>query len=117
MQLINYPKTRQNDLVVQELPDEVLIYDLKNNKAYCLNHTAAFVWQHSDGQTPVKQIAYLLQKISDLLDSRFAIGALPDKRGGLIEAKCLVCSQIINQDFIGQFLNDQIVLSAFRIVF
>jgi len=32
------------------------------NKAFCLNHTAAFVWQHADGETPVKQIAYLLQR-------------------------------------------------------
>jgi len=58
----NNPKCRQNDLVVQELPDEVLIYDLKTNKAFCLNQTAAFVWQHADGETTVKHIAYLLQK-------------------------------------------------------
>ncbi|MGI8542906.1 MAG: PqqD family peptide modification chaperone [Aridibacter sp.] len=56
------PKSRHNDLVIQELPDEVLIYDLKTNKAFCLNHTAAFVWQHADGSTPITQIAYLLQK-------------------------------------------------------
>ncbi len=56
------PKSRQEELVVQELADEVLVYDLKKHKAFCLNHTAAFVWQHSDGQTPVAQIAYLLQK-------------------------------------------------------
>ncbi|MFL6374812.1 MAG: PqqD family peptide modification chaperone [Pyrinomonadaceae bacterium] len=62
MRLGNYPAGRQNDLVVQELTDEVLLYDLKEHKAYCLNHTAAFVWQHADGQTPVSQITYLLQK-------------------------------------------------------
>ncbi len=62
MPLETYPKSRQNDLVVQELPDEVLIYDLKKHKAFCLNHTAAFVWQQADGETTVGQIAYLLQK-------------------------------------------------------
>jgi hypothetical protein len=56
------PKSRQNDLVVQELPEEVLVYDLKKHKAFCLNQTAAFVWQHADGETTVEQIAYLLQK-------------------------------------------------------
>jgi hypothetical protein len=29
--------------VVQEMPDEVLVYDLKRHKAHCLNKTAAFV--------------------------------------------------------------------------
>jgi len=58
----NNPKCRQNDLVVQDLADEVLVYDLKKHKALCLNQTAAFVWQHADGETTVKQIAYLLQK-------------------------------------------------------
>ncbi|HZH35571.1 MAG TPA: hypothetical protein VEX64_12070 [Pyrinomonadaceae bacterium] len=39
----NIPKARENDLVVQELKDEVLIYDLKINKAYCLNETSAAI--------------------------------------------------------------------------
>jgi hypothetical protein len=62
MQLNINPKSRQNDLVVQELPGEVLICDLKTNKAFCLNQTAAFVWLHADGETSVGQIARLLQK-------------------------------------------------------
>ena len=56
------PLARKNQLVIHELKDEVLIYDLKVSKAFCLNHTAAFVWQHADGETPVAQIAFLLQK-------------------------------------------------------
>lgn len=53
---------RQEELVVQEMPDEVLIYDLKRHKAHCLNKTAAFVWNHCDGQTSVTQMAGLLEK-------------------------------------------------------
>lgn len=56
------PKARYQELVIQELADETLIYDLTTSKAFCLNPTAAFVWHHADGQTPIKQIAYLLQK-------------------------------------------------------
>src|SRR4029079_5256129 len=48
---------RQKDLVVQELPDEVMVYDLKRHKAHCLNKTAAFVWQRCDGQTSVVEMA------------------------------------------------------------
>ena len=53
---------RNEGVVVQELPDEVLVYDLKRHKAHCLNKTAAFIWQHCDGQTTAAEIATLLQQ-------------------------------------------------------
>ena len=37
------PTARKNDLVIQELPDELLIYDLSRNKALCLNQTAKLI--------------------------------------------------------------------------
>ena len=40
-----YPVARKSGLVVQEMPDEVLVYDLNSNKAHCLNQTAASVWK------------------------------------------------------------------------
>jgi hypothetical protein len=43
------PKARQNGLVVQEMPDELLVYDLDTNKAHCLNGSAALVWKSCDG--------------------------------------------------------------------
>jgi hypothetical protein len=56
------PLARQGDIAVRELPDEVLVYDLKSHKAHCLNKTAAFIWQHCDGQTTVVQMAKLLEQ-------------------------------------------------------
>ena len=55
---------RQEEIVVQELPDEVLVYDLKRHKAHCLNKTAAFIWQRCDGQTSVKELANMLGRES-----------------------------------------------------
>ncbi len=55
-------RARQEDLVVQEMPDEVLVYDLKQHKAHCLNRTAAFVWNHCDGYTTVTEMAALMEK-------------------------------------------------------
>jgi Coenzyme PQQ synthesis protein D (PqqD) len=52
---------RREGLLVQELADEVLLYDLKRHKAHCLNRTAAFVWHHCDGQTTVDEIAKLME--------------------------------------------------------
>jgi hypothetical protein len=50
------PMARQNGLVVQEMPDEVLVYDLNSNKAHCLNQSAAFVWRSCDGTNSVEDI-------------------------------------------------------------
>ena len=47
------PKAREDDLVVEELPDEVVVYDLRRHKAHCLNRTAAMVWKRCDGRTTV----------------------------------------------------------------
>ncbi len=54
------PRAREDELVVEELPDETLVYDLKRHKARCLNRTAALVWRHCDGQTTVPELAALL---------------------------------------------------------
>ena len=56
------PRARQDELVVEELPDETLVYDLKRHKARCLNRTAALVWRHCDGQTSVADVAALLEE-------------------------------------------------------
>ena len=51
------PLARHIGLLVEELPGELLIYDLAQNKAHCLNRTAAFVWQQCNGHTTVQQMA------------------------------------------------------------
>jgi hypothetical protein len=58
----NYPKTRQSNLVVQDIENELLIYDLQINKAFCLNQTSAMVWQLCDGKNSVADIAELLSR-------------------------------------------------------
>lgn len=56
------PLARTEKLVVQHLDDEVLIYDLENNKAFNLNQTSALVWQNCDGNRSVRDIAISLEK-------------------------------------------------------
>ena len=50
------PLARTDQLVVQELPDEVLVYDLERHKAHCLNKTSAMVWKRCDGRTTVAEM-------------------------------------------------------------
>jgi hypothetical protein len=59
-----HPLARKEGLVIRELSDELLVYDLDRNKAHCLNDTAATVWKLCDGQTSVTEIAQRLE--SDL---------------------------------------------------
>ncbi len=56
-QALARPLARKDNLIVRELPDETLVYDLDNNKAHCLNQTAARIWQHCDGQTSISELA------------------------------------------------------------
>jgi hypothetical protein len=51
------PLARRDGLVVQELPDELLVYDLDRHRAHSLNRTAAWLWQHCDGKTSVAEMA------------------------------------------------------------
>ena len=56
------PRARKADLIVKEMPDEVLVYDLVRDKAHCLNRTAALVWNYCDGKTSVEEMTGRLNK-------------------------------------------------------
>ncbi len=59
------PISRRDGLVVQDLNGEVLIYDLGENKAFCLNETSALVWQACNGEKNVSEISReLSQKLN-----------------------------------------------------
>jgi hypothetical protein len=55
------PVARKDGLVVQEMAEEVLVYDLNSNKAHCLNQTAAFVWKSCDGTNSISEITKLFE--------------------------------------------------------
>jgi hypothetical protein len=54
------PVARKEGLVIQEMPGEVLVYDLDTNKAHCLNQTAAFVWKSCNGKNSISEITKLV---------------------------------------------------------
>ena len=49
------PRLRTQNLVVKELPNELLIYDLERNKAFCLNQTARLIMDECDGITAIDE--------------------------------------------------------------
>ena len=50
------PLARSTDIVVQELGEEILIYDLNTHKAYNLNETSGTVYRACDGRTTFDEL-------------------------------------------------------------
>jgi len=65
-----FPKVRKEKLVVRELAGEILVYDKQRQKAHCLNQTAALVWRHCDGRTPVEEIG---RRVADAMPGENAV--------------------------------------------
>jgi Coenzyme PQQ synthesis protein D (PqqD) len=56
----SYPRARKDAVVEYRLDDELLVYDLKRHKAFCLNETAALIWKHCDGETGLARLTEIL---------------------------------------------------------
>ncbi|HEY4047002.1 MAG TPA: PqqD family protein [Acidobacteriaceae bacterium] len=50
------------NLILEDVRDELMIYDPERNKAFCLNQTAAYVWRHADGKTTVAEMAKRMEE-------------------------------------------------------
>lgn len=51
------PLARTSQLIVEELEDELLVYDTATDRVHCLSPTAAIVWRRCDGRTPAGGIS------------------------------------------------------------
>lgn len=70
---MNNPKSRNNELVVQEFEKEVLVYDLNNHKVYTLNETSASIWRMCDGKTSIKQMS---ERLAEKLKTPISVSLL-----------------------------------------
>ena len=55
------PRARNDHLVIKQVADETLVYDLDRHRAYCLNAAAGLIWDQCDGRTDTGQMAAMLQ--------------------------------------------------------
>jgi hypothetical protein len=53
------PAARSDELLIQPVGDETVIYDKVSKEAHCLKPLAAVVFDHSDGQATVGEIALI----------------------------------------------------------
>src|SRR5256885_1896315 len=56
------PHAREEELIIRDMTNEILIYDLRRHRAFCLNQTAALIWQCCDGKTPVSRVRTRLER-------------------------------------------------------
>src|SRR5260221_9084920 len=84
MKNILCPKARSENLVIQTLPGETLVYDMTTNEAHCLNETAAFVWNNCKGDISIDEIARSVEaRFGHTVDAdfvRLAIKQLDDNK-------------------------------------
>src|SRR5579864_3203567 len=69
---IHPPVARSESLIVEELDEEILVYDQLNARAHCLNGTAARVWRACDGSTSVADLSAQLGLDTDAVDQALA---------------------------------------------
>lgn len=75
------PLARHSEIVTQEMGKEMLIYDLKINKAFNLNEPSAFIWQLSNGEKTISEIADdLTLKFNSPISEEFVCLALDQLR-------------------------------------
>lgn len=85
------PHARKEGLLVQELEDELLVYDLERSVGHCLNPVTALVWQHADGKTGVPEMAALL---------RDELGMEPDERLVWVALDCLGEAHLLRDEVV-----------------
>ena len=69
---VRKPRARSEGLVVEQLNDELLVYDLASNRAHCLGAPAARVWRACDGRTLVGSLSATLELDADSVDQALA---------------------------------------------
>ena len=91
------PLARKEGLVIQDLQDEVLVYDLDRDRAHCLNETAAFVWERCDGRTTTSEIARLLgKKVNAPIDEKVVWFAVEQLRRNHLMTDSAIPPQILS---------------------
>jgi hypothetical protein len=61
MSQVYQPRGRRQELSIQEVGEETLIYDERIHRAFCLNQVSSAAWAHCDGTQSVGQIATALR--------------------------------------------------------
>src|SRR5438067_123324 len=59
------PEARRERLVIEEVGEELVVYDVQRHRVHQLNRAAALVWRSCDGRKTVADLTRLLKKELD----------------------------------------------------
>ena len=81
------PQARVDGLVVSDVQDETLVYDVESHRAHTLSPVAAVVWRNSDGKHTVADLARLIGGDLDGLSREKAVWSALERleQAGLME--------------------------------
>lgn len=78
------PKAKTDNILTQAVDNELLIYNLKNHRAVCLNQTSAMVWRECDGTKSIAEISDIMSmRLSTMIGEdfvRLALGELKKEK-------------------------------------
>ena len=80
------PLARTEDLRVQELGSEIVIYDLRTDEAHCLGPVAARVWRACDGERPLADLgesAEITAALVEIADKGLLVERVPGGGSGM----------------------------------
>jgi PqqD family protein of HPr-rel-A system len=60
------PRARADEILVEKLDDEVLVFDQRTGQCHVLNRTAAAVWHRCDGRSGLPELASAIADVSEL---------------------------------------------------
>ncbi len=55
-----HPRAREDNLIVEPVGDELLVYDRDRHQAHCLSRATAFIWRRCDGEHSAKELTRIL---------------------------------------------------------
>jgi hypothetical protein len=81
------PARRHENLLVRELRQELLIYDLTRHKAFCLGPNTAWIWTHCTGRRTAEALRAGLEKErgQPVPEAAIAVALQRLSRAGLLE--------------------------------
>jgi len=90
------PLARKSDIFVENLPQEVVLYDKSNNKVHCLKETAAAIWESCDGTRTVDDLAHIVEaKFGPPSDRHLVLQALAElEKADLMQAGSGIVSDV-----------------------
>src|SRR5437868_6083128 len=90
------PLAHKEDLLVEAVGSETVVYDNERHRVHCLNQSTSFIWRQCDGQTKTEDIASRLPEIGLPADTGIVRSALKDlfRVGLVVNQSAIVDSEL-----------------------